>query len=88
MNTFQAISKIHLNTRYGKRSKLPRFTLSVLLGTDVPELVKLLNDNGQETGLNSDGGEARDVLVVMRTQQEVQQRVEEQLGCDIHFGTP
>ena len=55
-----------------------RLPMSVLLGTDVPQLAELLNGVGQETGPKDDGGEARDVLVVTRSQQEARQRVEEE----------
>ena len=43
------------------------------------QLVELLNGFGQETELNSDGGEFRDVLVMTKPLQEAQriQKVEE-----------
>ena len=43
------------------------------------QLVELLNGFGQETELNSDGGEFRDVLVMTKSQQEAQriQKVKE-----------
>ena len=45
-----------------------RLPMSVLFGTDVPQLVELLNGVGTESGLNSDGPEAMDVLVMMRAE--------------------
>ena len=42
--------------------------MSILLGMDVPQLVELLNGVGREPGLNSNGGEAMDVLIMMRSQ--------------------
>ena len=55
-----------------------RLPMSVLLGTDVPQLVELLNGVGREPGLDSDGGEAMDVLVMTRSQRAAQEQVEEQ----------
>ena len=55
-----------------------RLPMSVLLCTDVPQLVELLNGVGREPGLDSDGGEAMDVLVMTRSQRAAQEQVEEQ----------
>ena len=64
-----------------------RLPMSVLLGTDVPQLVELLNGVGQETEANGANGQARDVLVMTRSQQEAQRRVEEeQLGSQQRSG--
>ena len=52
--------------------------MSVLLGTDVPPLVELLNGVGRGSGENSDGGETMDALVMTRSQQAIQERVEEE----------
>ena len=53
--------------------------MSVLLGTDVPQLGELLiNGVGRKPGLDSDGGEAMDVLVMTRSQRADQEQVEEQ----------
>ena len=51
--------------------------MSVLLGTDVPQLVEQLNGVGREPGLDSDGGKAMDVLVMTRSQRAAQEQVEE-----------
>lgn len=44
-----------------------RLPMSVLLGTDMPQWVKLLIGVGREHGLNSYGGKAMDVLVMTRS---------------------
>ena len=55
-----------------------RLPMLVLLGTDVPQLAELFNGVGQETEPDGDGGQARDVRVVTRSQQEAPLRVEEE----------
>ena len=45
--------------------------MSVLLATDVPQLVELLIGVGQQTEPNGDSGQARDVLVMTRSQQRL-----------------
>ena len=55
-----------------------RLPMLVLLGTDVPQLVELFNGVGQETEPDGDGGQARDVRVVTRSQQEAPLREEEE----------
>ena len=55
-----------------------RLPMLFLFGTDVPQLVELFNGVGQENEPDSDGGQARDVRVVTRSQQEAPLRVEEE----------
>ena len=50
--------------------------MSVLLGTDVPPLVELLNGVGWGSGVSSDGGETMDVLVMTRSQRATGETVE------------
>ena len=62
--------------------------VSILLGTDVPSLVELLNGVGRGSGVSSDSGEVMDALVMTRSQQATQERVEEeqrgkQLRCGV-----
>ena len=66
---------------------LDRLPMSVLLGTDVPSLVELLNGLGRGSGMTSDGGEAIDALVMTRSQQATQERAEEeQRGKQLRSG--
>ena len=61
--------------------------MSILLGTDVPPLVELLNGVGQGSGVSSDGGGAMDALVMTRSQWATQERMEkEQRGKQLRFG--